>query len=529
MASLARDARIFVRFARGLKNFLRAPLAFPEAIAMIEAQRRSRESSFLQLVEESIYGYGKSPYRVLLEQAGIEYGDVVELVTREGVEGGLERLYQAGVYITLGEFKGNRPIQRSGFELPVRAEDFDNPLLRRDLELGTSGSRGPARLAAVDFALLRADAACQAVFLRTFALEARPMALWRAAPPGGAGIRHMMIHAKLRRVPERWFSQQPARLGSAPLRSYLLTRFTVGGSRAAGVPIPAPEFVPLDEPETVVRWLGEMRARAAPAWLDASSSAVLRVCAAAKERGIDISQTFFQMGGDAYTPARHRVVAEAGALGSLHYAMIECGTIGVGCPEPVEVDDVHLLEHKVALIQPAGGAGNRGDSAGALRLTTLLPSTPKVMLNVEVGDQGRLSTRSCDCPLGRIGFHRHLDTIRSYEKLTSEGMSILPGDLLVLVEDTLPGAFGGTPADYQFVEEQDGDLRRVSIRVSPRVGRIDEDALIETVLRAISRASRSHQMMAAHWRQGHTLRVIRREPLATASGKILPVHISSQE
>jgi len=211
MASLARDARIFVRFARGLKNFLRAPLAFPEAIAMIEAQRRSRESSFLQLVEESIYGYGKSPYRVLLEQAGIEYGDVVELVTREGVEGGLERLYQAGVYITLGEFKGNRPIQRSGFELPVRAEDFDNPLLRRDLELGTSGSRGPARLAAVDFALLRADAACQAVFLRTFALEARPMALWRAAPPGGAGIRHMMIHAKLRRVPERWFSQQPKR------------------------------------------------------------------------------------------------------------------------------------------------------------------------------------------------------------------------------------------------------------------------------------------------------------------------------
>jgi len=104
-------------------------------------------------------------------------------------------------------------------------------------------------------------------------------------------------------------------------------------------------------------------------------------------------------------------------------------------------------------------------------------------------------------------------------------MTFLGSELISLVEDILPSRFGGDPTDYQLVEEEEGGLPKVSIAVSPRVGDIDERQVILTVLDRIRSYPGCKSMMADLWRDGQTLRVVRREPFVTGAAKILPLHI----
>jgi hypothetical protein len=147
------------------------------------------------------------------------------------------------------------------------------------------------------------------------------------------------------------------------------------------------------------------------------------------------------------------------------------------------------------------------------------------MLNVESDDYGRLECRPCECLWGKLGFEQHLSDIRSYDKLTSEGMTFLGSELVALVEDMLPEQFGGNPTDYQFVEEEEGGLPKISVIVSPRVGTINEEAVIGAVLNWLGSYPGCKTMMADLWKDGRTVRVIRREPFATRAAKILPLHI----
>jgi hypothetical protein len=143
---------------------------------------------------------------------------------------------------------------------------------------------------------------------------------------------------------------------------------------------------------------------------------------------------------------------------------------------------------------------------------------------VESDDYGVLQDRSCGCPLEKLGFTRHLHTIRSYAKLTSAGVTFLGTELLSLVEEILPSRFGGAPTDYQFVEEEEAGVPRVSIVVSPHLGNIDEQTLIEAVFERLAACPGGPQM-AGVWRDREMLRVSRREPYRTGAFKIQPLHI----
>ena len=146
------------------------------------------------------------------------------------------------------------------------------------------------------------------------------------------------------------------------------------------------------------------------------------------------------------------------------------------------------------------------------------------MLNVESGDYGTLEERSCGCPWEELGYSKHLVGMHSYEKLTSEGVTFLGADLHYVLEEVLPARFGGSPIDYQFLEEEEAGMSRVSLLVAPRVGEIDERDVFETVLKTL-RGVPGGREMTDQWRQGDTLRVVRREPYVTATAKILPLHI----
>jgi hypothetical protein len=68
----------------------------------------------------------------------------------------LGRVCDAGVCLTLEEFKGWRPIQRPGLHMVTHAEDFDNPLTPGQYEVRRGGSTSVLRRIVVDLKLLAA-------------------------------------------------------------------------------------------------------------------------------------------------------------------------------------------------------------------------------------------------------------------------------------------------------------------------------------------------------------------------------------
>jgi hypothetical protein len=513
--------RAAIRYATGLRSYLREPLDGEQCRARLRSQLERREETFLAVVGRAIYANPRSPYLPLLANAGVEHGDVVALVRDSGTEEALATLYEAGVHLTIDEFKGRVPIRRAGLDLPASHRGFDNPLLLRHYEARTGGSRSAGNRINIDFDLLAHETAYHHLFLDAFGLHGSPYATWLPIPPGHAGMKGVLRQAKLGRSTDRWFSQNRRSLRPAELRYALFTGYAVWGSRVFGRPLPRPRHAPLDDPSSVAIWLAECVAEGRPALIETNWSSAVRASIAARAGGLDLRGTFFRVGGERATEARAVAIADVGALHACHYSMGEVGRAGVACANPVGIDDVHLLTDKLAaIVRPRRLAGVEID---ALHLTTLLPSCPKVLLNVDVGDAAMLEQRDCGCAAGALGFATHLRDVGSYEKLTTEGMNFLGSELDRLVDEVLPARFGGGPTSYQLVEHEDGPLPRVDVVVSPAVGQVDEGAVVATVLESLAAIGEPQRMMAETWRDAGTLRVSRAEPQATLGAKVLPL------
>jgi hypothetical protein len=518
------DARMGLRYARGLTRYLTTPLDPATIDSAIRSSLAGRGRSFLLLVKHGIYAHPASPYLPLLNSAGIELGDIVNMVDQDGIETSLGRLYDAGVRLSLEEFKGRRPIERPGVAFEVSAASFDNPLVIADLVLTSGGSRGPRRRMLLDLDLLAHEARLEYVVARGLEGVTRPVAMWRPVPPGSAGLKGALRRAKQGRPLSRWFSPHPISFRNGNARHSLLTTFSAIVGQACGGVVPWPRYVPLGEAWKVASWLANQTGLGEPALLDANVSSSVRVCRAARERGLDISGTVFRMGGEPYTEGKARVIADAGCRAFAHYSMAEVGRIGLACANPGALDDVHLLDDKLSIVQRPVPVGSGGASVDALFITSLHPASPKILLNVDSGDYARLTRRRCGCGFDELGFDRHLHDIRSHDKLTSEGMHFIGDDLVAIIEQLLPSRFGGHSIDYQFVEREEGGLTKVDILVSPRLGPIDEAQILSAVLDGLAGGGPAQAMMANRWRTGGTLRVARRDPYASSTAKVLTLH-----
>jgi hypothetical protein len=183
---------------------------------------------------------------------------------------------------------------------------------------------------------------------------------------------------------------------------------------------------------------------------------------------------------------------------------------------------MHFFEDRHVLIQP-GDAGIPGLPPATMLLSSLLPSAPILMLNVSMGDQARLVRRACGCGLESHGWNLHIHEVRSFEKLTAGGITLLDTDVIRVLEQILPARFGGSPTDYQLLERLDNDRARpeISLLVSPDVGPLDNDLVADVFLHAIGGGSGGERLMELQWRGGSVVRVVREAPRRTASGKIL--------
>jgi hypothetical protein len=510
------------RFSWSVPRFLRHPVTLMEARAAVGRRRERREVDFLDIARRGIYENPASPYRRLLALAGCEYGDLERLVRRDGVEGAMLALLRRGVYVTVEEFKGRRPIARPGLTYEVGPEAFQNPRTIGHVPAQSGGSRSPGTAILMNLDFIR-DCAMDTLLL----FHARGGLGWHMAQwqvPGSGVIARLLEYASFGPVPERWFSHiDPAAPGIHPRYRWSARLLRMGG-RLAGRHFPRPEHVSVDAPLPIARWMASVLEAGGTPHLHTFVSSAVRLCRAAGGAGIDLRGAKFMVTGEPLTRTQRAVIEDAGGEVTVRYGIVECGVVGFGCLGRGEADEVHFVDDLHALVQ--SDSDGIGLPPRTLLLSSLRPAAPLILLNVSMGDQAVAESAPCACPVEAIGWTRRLHTIRSREKLTAGGMTFLDVAVVRVLEEVLPARFGGHSTDYQLVEEHGGDgALRLRLLVHPRVGVVDESAVSEAFLSAVGTGAGAEPVMSLVWRDARLFRVERRPPLVTASGKILHLHV----
>lgn len=506
------------RFCLGLPFFLRRPLTLEEALATVRRRLERREQDFLELARRCIYARPASPYRALLDLAGCAYQDLEELVRREGLEGALGTLYSQGVYLTTDEMRGGT-VKRGSSSFQLQPDQLLNAGV---VELGTRREgAGRRSLLRTNLGWLRENS-----INHYLSYQARGGLCWRLADWGSPGsVGSLLRFALFDRRPIQWFVQvDPAGPGLHSRYRWSI-RALLFLSAVAGRPLPRPVHVPPLDPLPVARWMAHVLQRGETPLLATYPSAAAQLCRMAIEHGIDIRGAQVTVGGEPVTRARLAEIERAGVIAVPHYGSTEVGSIGFGCLIPMESDDVHFMNDRLAMIQPSLTAPSSDLPPHALLLTSLRPTTRFLLLNASLGDQAQVVRRSCGCSLEELGWSTHLHTIRSFEKLTAGGMTLLDADVVRVLEEVLPHHFGGGPLDYQIIEEEAEDGRPgLRLLVNPALGPLDDGALLDVFLAAIGEGSGAERIAELQWRQAGVLQVERQVPRTSPSGKVLHLH-----
>ena len=515
--------------ARAVPHFFSERVSPERAQEEIKQALASREQRFLALSREQIYGNPESPYLKLLRLAGCEFSDLRSEVHRCGLEQTLDRLAQEGVYLTSEEFKGKKEIVRGRQTLPrVSPSDLEQCHLPAGYQTQSSGTRNdPIRsFVSLDLLAIRTPATC--VFFTAHDLFSHTQASYDAVLPASGGINMLMIYAKMGVVAKRWFARTMP-IDNKVERSYhnLMTRLLVNAARRHGPGFPRPEFIATHETDQIVRWAESERQQKKGCAITTAASNAARIARAALDMGISLEGVKFIVSGEPFTESKRQAIEKTGATATPRYAQGGGINVGFGCAHPVHTDEVHVSQELLALISNPRPPQNGSSPFHPLLCTTLHPSFPRLLLNVESGDYGELSQRNCGCALGNAGLSLHLHHIRSFEKFTSEGMNYFYGDLFELFEKVLPAEFGGGPGDYQLVEEEDSNSQtRLTLVVHPEVGELNERELLSRLQKSLEHGARGNSLMSKLWQDTGTFRIRREIPHASNRGKILPLHIS---
>lgn len=513
-------ARMAARFALELPQYLRGRLGAAEAAAIVRARHAEREANFLRLVREGIYAHRRSPYRILLEAIGCTEHDIVGLVRTEGLDGALARLEQDGVYLTVDEFRGRSAIVRGSTRIAPEDVDCRNPLTAEHVRSWTGGSGGSALAVHLDLNCVRDRAVNMQL-----ALCARGGEHWHKAVWSLRGLVPVLWYSAMPPRDVRWFTQMDPASRGWRSRFGWSARLLAWEGRLLGLPVPRPEYAPLEAPDALLRWIGDTKRAGGVPHVWTTPSAAVQLAETARERQVSLVGTECTITGEPVTAARLGSIADAGMRAVPDYGSVESGgTIAYGCLAPASPDDVHVWDD----LNAVNRAGTPAFPPDTLLVTSLMASAPFILLNVSMGDRAVLGSRACGCPMEALGWRTHLTRIASFEKVTARGAAFDDASVIAILEDELPRRLGGGPTDYQLVEEA-GDRGRPRVRliVSPRVGPLDLEAARDAFLEALGRSTEVERDMVAQWRDTGTLEVVREQPRATSAGKIL--HLVSDD
>jgi hypothetical protein len=516
----------FARFLAGLPALVRRRMTLAEAQAIIAQRLRAREENFLSVLTRGVFGNPKSPYRALLSMVGCTLEDVREMVSKEGLEGTLQRLRSDGVYVSFEEFKGVQPIVRGSLTIDTMPADFDNPGAWRYYSATTGGSTGTGRRVQLDLEHFEALLPGRILVRHVNGVRGFPAASWSDLPPGG-GLKGVLLQAAAGEEATHWFCAQPVSGSDGPaLRYRLATHAALSVARLAGAKVSSPQYLPFDEAVVLAQWAADQVKRAGACSIQGSVSRVLRIAIAAKTHGIDLTGAVLRGSGEPPTPAKVSKIVSTGATFRSSYAFSETGTVGSSCMHGTGPNDQHFMQDHLAMIQASRRVPGFDIEVPAFCFTSLLTSAPKLLLNVESDDYGTVDTQPCGCEWEKLGFPHHIRDIRSFRKLTGEGVTLVGSDVERILDDLLPAQFGGSALDYQFAEEEDErGFTRLTLRVAPSIELGDEAKAVDFVLRSLEQAGGAAAIAQSTWRQAGTLRIRREAPVMTRRGKLMPLDI----
>lgn len=534
---LLNTVRKYTRFVGGMARYFEDRMETDEALEqareLLARRIRGRDENFLQLIRRGIFEYDRSPYRLLLDRHRIAYEDVARRVANHGIESTCRWLLEEGVYFTVDEFKGKRPVVRPGLTFTCTEDLFDNPFLAAAYEVRSGATRSAGTRIRIDFDYLRQRALYDAFLLEAHGVLNAPIANWFPLFPGAPGINSSLRFSYIGNPPKRWFSQVARAQVKVNWEKRLGTRLILGMARLHGVPIAQPEHVDLNHALAIARWAHAATQERGACVIYTFATSAVRVCMAAEENGLSVRGVRFLVTGEPLTAQKRAEIESVGAIPVPVYGISEAGVIAAGGPErtPDQPDHCYLYKDTTAIVSHLVDVPHADVRVPAFLFTTLLYESPKLLLNVGMGDYGHVYVREDDSAFGKLGFDTHLHGIRSYEKLTGEGVTFVDTDLIDIIERRLPARFGGQSTDYQLVEEEDAKgLVRLKLLVSPRVPAVDEDAVADKFLRLLKGSEASPESWAQSgtemWRQARTVRIVREHPQPTRSGKILAFHIA---
>jgi hypothetical protein len=514
---------LYYRMAKGIARIQKRPMCSdPEKV--IRGRLLNREKTFLDVVQRAILSRADHPYSRMFQLAGCALGDLTRLVHDDGLDAALGQLRQEGVYLSHDEWKGKTPIVRSGREIPGGTRSFKNPLINGWLESSSSGSTGQPVLSSRSDEAVADGIVYHMIRAREFGTARSSWIDVKPILPAPIGL-SSVLRAKRAGTPvEQWFSAGSAFREHGHYR--MLTRVMVMIGNAYGAGAPYPDYLPYNDFEPVAEYVARRQAEGRECIVHGMASALVRVAAAAIEKGYDISGSIALCGGEALSPGKRSVFERAGVKAFSTYTMTEIGNIGFAC-RSMQGSCVHLFEDSVAVIGVQRPSTNPDDDSdlNSLHFTTLVPHAPNIFINVEMDDCGVVEPAPCDCAFSRAGFTRRINWITSFGKATPQGFTFHRTDLADVIERALPARLGGGAGDYQLVEvESSNGQTQLRLHVSARCGLTDSTHVAKVFL-DIMRPLWGGALATREWSHAGGVEVFFVEPIATHSGKVHPVRL----
>jgi len=471
-AAWLRDASSFlfvdpIRNALGLWDTLRHRTPADRCYAIVAERMARRERNFLHLLADGVLAHPRNPYRRMLDAADIGLADIERSVHSRGLESTLGDLRKEGVYISVDELKGHRPLERFGRTIDFSQQDVLNPRAHGAFQVSTGGSRSAPRRLPLG---LRHLEECGINLCLTLALNDAlgcPLILWFPVPPAPSGLLNSLRYVTMEVRGLRWFAQTRR----TDWRQLAKTYATVLLSRVFGHAVPFPEELPFRKAGVLAKAAARAVQHHGACAVNTYVSSAVRVCREALVSGISLEGVRFITSSEPLTEGRRRLIESSGASVAQLYWISEVGIVASACPRCSGAgDEMHLWEDSVAAVHEPDA-----DGSGLLYFTPLLPGAPFAVFNVEMGDVARLVQGPCTCPLGRMGHSRTLSHVRSVRRITAEGMTLATGDVLDLVDTVLPRTFGGDAGHYQIAQGAEGG--HVTVVVDPCLGQVDDGAV----------------------------------------------------
>lgn len=529
--------RKYIRFVTGLKRYLKDRMEPSEALQLatttLQKRVENRAENFLNLLNKGVFGYDKSPYLKLMAKPKITYDDIAIWVRQDGIESTLQKLLNEGVYFTVDEFKGKSEVNRNGVKFRCKETMFDNPFLSSAYEVRSGATRSAGTRIRIDFEYLKQRSLYDAFLLNVHDSLQSPIANWFPLFPGAPGINSSLRFLRIGNPPRKWFSQVDKAQIKVNWEKTWGTAFIFWMARLQGIFMANPEYVNLNNALKVAQWANRMLQYFPNCVIYTFATSAVRVCMAAAENNLNIKGVRFLVTGESLSMHKKREIELAGARAVPVYGISEAGVIAAGCNKVHDnemSDHCHIYKDTTAIISHKYMVPHYDTVVDSFLFSTLLYESPKLLINVGMGDYGKLSSGKSDCFFGKIGFDTYIGNIKSYEKLTGEGVTFVDTDFMHIIEKELPAKFGGSSTDYQLVQEEDEKgLNRLRLLINPELGEINEENVVNEFLKFLKNSESSPESWAQSgsvmWNQARMVRVRRDYPMPTRSGKILPFHL----